>query len=291
MDWRNIPSLSSLRAFEATARLSSFSKAARELNVTHAAIAQHVRHLEAEFSETLVVRQGRGMVTTVKGAILAESLRTGFLAIADGVENLRRFSADRPLNITLTPSFAANWLMPRIGAFWAAHPEVTVNINPSIHIVDMAQDGIDLAIRYGTGDWPGLEVEPLTNGDFVVVVSAALIKGRKYSCLQDLSDIPWLFENHMIERNALIKNEGVDLSNAKVSVFNTNELVLSAVRAGLGLSAHPLAIVEKEIASGQFIKVHTLKDDTLGYYMVTRKGRETPALLKFQKWLRRLAKT
>lgn len=291
MDWRNIPSLASLRAFEATARLSSFSKAARELNVTHAAIAQHVRGLESYFSETLVVRRGRGMAVTAKGAALADSLQSGFSTIADGVESLRRFSENRPLNITLTPSFAANWLMPRIGAFWAEHPEITVNINPSIHIIDLAQDGMDMAIRYGKGDWSGLNVEALTNGDFVVVVSAALVKGRRFNCLQDLSDIPWLFENHMVERNALIENEGVDLSNSKVSVFNTNELVLSAVHAGLGMSAHPLAIVEKEIASGQFIKVHTLKDDTLGYYMVTRKGRETPALLKFQKWLRRVAET
>jgi LysR family glycine cleavage system transcriptional activator len=105
-----------------------------------------------------------------------------------------------------------------------------------------------------------------------------------------LADIPWVFENHMTERKALIENEGVDLAKAKVSMMNTNELVLSAVRAGLGMSSQPLALVESEIKSGAIIKVCSMKDDGLGYYMVTRKGRETPALLTFKKWLRRAAK-
>ena len=291
MNWRYIPSLASLRAFEATARLSSFSKAARELNVTHAAIAQHVRNLEAEFSETLVVRQGRGMVTTSKGAALAESLQSGFETIAQGVEGLRQFSENRPLNISLTPAFAINWLMPRIGDFWAKHPDITVNLNPNINLTDLARDGVDMAIRYGRGDWPGLESEALTNGDYVVVAHPDLIAGRTYSCLQDLADIPWVFENHMTERKSLIENEGVNLAKVKVSMMNTNELVLSAVRAGLGMSSQPLALVENEIKSGAFIKVCSMKDDGLGYYMVTHKGRETPALLTFKKWLRRAAKT
>ncbi len=291
MDWRKIPSLASLRAFEATARLSSFSKAARELNVTHAAIAQHVRSLEAAFSETLVVRQGRGMATTTKGAALAESLQSGFSTIAQGVEDLRHFSENRPLNISLTPAFATNWLMPRIGDFWAKHPDVTVNLNPSINLIDLARDGVDMAIRYGRGDWRGLECEALTSGDYVVVVHPDLIAGRTYNCLQDLIDIPWVFENHMTERKSLIENEGVDLAKVKTSMMNTNELVLSAVRARLGMSSQPLALVESEIKSGTLTKVCSMKDDGLGYYMVTRKHHETPALLTFKKWLRRAAKT
>jgi LysR family transcriptional regulator, glycine cleavage system transcriptional activator len=290
MDWRNIPSLSALRAFEATARLSSYSKAARELNVTHAAISQHVRSLEDHFAETLVVRRGRGMAVTPKGAALADSLKTGFLTISDGVENLRRQSENRPLSISLTPAFASNWLMPRIGDFWAKHPDITVNLNPSIHLVDLAQDGVDMAIRFGRGHWQGLHAEPLTSGDYVVVVRPDLIKGRNFNCLQDLPDIPWLFENSMTERKALIENEGLDLDAAKVSMLNTNELVLSALRAGLGMSSQPYALVEKEIEAGNLAKICSLKDDGLGYYMVTRKSRTTPALLQFQKWLQQAAK-
>lgn len=291
MDWHAIPSLASLRAFEATARLSSFSKAARELNVTHAAIAQHVRSLENYFAETLVMRRGRGMVVTEKGATLADSLKVGFLAIAEGVEALRQLSDGRPLNISLTPAFAANWLMPRIGAFWAEHPQITVNLNPSVHSVDLAQDGIDMAIRFGRGNWQGLHSEALTNGDHVVVARPDLVKGRIIHSLKDVVDIPWVFEGHMMESKAMIENEGIDLTGANITIFNTNELVLSAVRAGLGMSAHPLALVEKEIEAGNLANICSLKDDGLGYYMVTRKGRVTPALLQFQKWLRRTAKT
>lgn len=290
MDWRTIPSLSALRAFEATARLKSFTKAADALNVTHAAIAQHVRHLEDYFAETLVIRRGRGMDVTVKGAALAESLRTGFTAISDGVEALRQHAENRPLNISLTPAFAANWLMPRMGAFWAAHPEISVNLNPSPNLVDMVQENIDMAIRYGRGTWEGLHAEPLMDGDFVVVVRPDLVAGRKISTLRDVADIPWVFESYMLERKALIEAEGVNLDMVKIQMLHTNELVLSAVHAGLGASPQPLALVEKEIKAGRLKQVYKLKSDQLGYYMVTRKGRETPALLTFQKWLRRIAK-
>ena len=289
MDWRYIPSLASLRAFEATARLKSFSKAAQELNVTHAAIAQHVRNLETEFSETLVVRQGRGMVTTAKGAVLAQNLQSGFSTIVQGVKDLRSFSENRPLNISLTPTFATNWLMPRIGGFWSKYPDVTVNLNPSINLADLAHDGIDMAIRYGRGKWQGLHCEALTSGDFVVVARPDLVEGRYFTCLSDLTDLPWVFETHMMEGQSMIENEGIDLRTLKVSKLNTNELVLSALSAGLGMSLQPYALVEKEIKAGNLTKICNLHDDGMGYYMVTRVGRETTALVKFMKWLRREA--
>ena len=290
MDWHKIPSLSSLRAFEATARLSSFSKAARELNVTHAAIAQHVRNLENYFSHQLVERQGRNMVVTEKGAALSESLKSGFATIADGVDRLQQFNEDRPINISMTPAFASNWLMPRICSFWEAHPEVTVNLNPSVKLIDMVNDGFDMTIRFGDGNWPNLNVEPLVTDEFLVVASPSLIKGRNVDCLADVQGLPWMFQTYMHERRTLVKSEGVDLDEANITMFETNELVLSAVRAGLGLSLQPAALVEQDIASEVFVKICKLKDRGLGYYMITRKDRETPALVKFQKWLRRIAK-
>jgi len=178
MDWRNIPSLSALRAFEAAARCQSFSQAARELNVTHAAIAQHVRALEAEFSESLIRRQGRGIATTPAGQALAEQLRAGFSVIAEGIQELRDQSPDRPLNIAVTPAFATNWLMPRIGEFWALHPDIALNINPSTKLVDLKGDGFDLAIRFGKGAWPGTSPEILTEGSFLVVAHPKLIGDR-----------------------------------------------------------------------------------------------------------------
>lgn len=190
MDWRNIPSLSALRAFEAAARLRSFTKAADELNVTHAAIAQHVRALEAEFAEPLIQRQGRGVAATLHGQRLADQLTEGFMVISDGVADLRNVSENRPLNLTVTPAFASNWLMPRIGDFWNAHPEIQLNINPHMRLVDLRAEGFDIAIRYGEGVWPGLDAKLLTDGDFWVVATPGLLAGRTAECLADVVDLP-----------------------------------------------------------------------------------------------------
>lgn len=117
MDWRPIPSLSALRAFEAMARLGGLSAAARELNVTHAAIAQHIRYLEDFLTVKLAYRDGRGMRLTPSGSALSKALQDGFKTIAGGIRSVKVDHEARPLQITLTPGFAENWLMPRLGSF------------------------------------------------------------------------------------------------------------------------------------------------------------------------------
>lgn len=286
MDWSRIPSLAALRAFEAAARNQSFSKAASELNVTHAAIAHHVRSLENEFSESLMVRQGRGIEATQVGARFAEDLQIGFASIADGVENLRALRDQRPLNIAVTPIFAANWLMPRIGDFWAKHPEISLNINPGVDLIDMRKSGTDLAIRYGNGNWPNLKSQLLTDGDFWVVAHPDLIGDRQVECLPDVIDLPWVMESQMLERRSLVEREGVDFGKVKLTLLNTNALVLSAVAAKLGISVQPKSIVEREIASGELVKICALNHENLGYYMVTVPDRQPAGLREFIKWLR-----
>ncbi|MGB0851979.1 MAG: LysR family transcriptional regulator [Pikeienuella sp.] len=289
MNWAKIPSLASLRAFEAAARCQSFSKAARELNVTHAAIAHHVRALEAEFAESLIVRQGRGVVATAYGQQLADSLQSGFSTIADGVAALRSQTESRPLNIAVTPAFAANWLMPRIGDFWAKHPEVSLNISPNVSIVDLRKDGFDLAIRYGSGNWPNLKSELLTDGDFWVVAHPDLIKGRAVSCLPDVADLPWVMEAHMLERRTIVEREGVDFEKVNLTLLNTNSLVLSAVAAGLGVTLQPKSLVERQTISGELARICALRQADFGYYIVTQPDREPVGLRAFQSWLRSAA--
>lgn len=286
MDWGRIPSLAALRAFEAAARYQSYTKAARELNVTHAAIAQHVRSLETEFSESLIVRQGRGIAVTQNGLHLAEFLHSGFSIIADGVEQLRLQGENRPLNLSMTPAFATNWLMPRIGEFWAKHPEVSLNINPSTDLVDMRRDGFDLAIRYGDGNWPALRVELLTDGDYWVVAHPDLVENRSVACLADVADLPWLMESHTREQGAIIERAGVQLDKINLTLLNTNNLVLSAVAAGLGVSVQPKSLVAREIEIGNLVKICELNQKDLGYYIVSIPGREPKGLRALTSWLR-----
>lgn len=289
MDWSAIPSLAALRAFEATARLLNFSKAAAELNVTHAAIAQHVRGLEAELGEQLVVRQGRGLALTPNGHTLATRLRAGFEEIAYGIDDLRRLHDGRPMGVTVTPAFAANWLMPRMGAFWREHPDISLNIQPSVELVDLIRSPFDIAIRFGMGDWDGLESQLLTHGDFYVVAHPDLIAGKDIKTLKDTEAFVWLLDDHTMERRTLLEAEGLDFSKVQLQTMSNTAVILSAVSAGLGITLQPRTLIERELNSGEYQILFRLKTDKLGYYLVWPAARDTQKMRTFRKWLLKAA--
>ena len=288
MDWRRIPSLSALRAFEAQARLGGFTAAARELNITQAAVAQHVRRLEDFFSCALVQRQGRSMGLTDKGHRLTTTLTDGFSTIEAGVADLLADTETRPLSVSTTPSFAENWLMPRLGAFWSGHPGIGIALRPEAGLVDLRRDNVDLAIRYGRGNWPGMDCEKLAPADFVVVGVPALLKDRAGATPADLSDLRWLIEPGFAEQYLWAESFGLDLPALQVTEFPTNMLVLSATRTGYGLSVQPRALVEADIAASRLIAGATFDVSELGYYMLTRPGGPSERLATFMSWLRRV---
>lgn len=289
MDWSRLPSLAALRAFDALARQGSLSGAARDLNVTHAAIAQHLRALEAHFGESLANRDGQTMRLTETGYELAEALGEGFGRIAEGVGRIMDRSALRPITVTLTPSFAEAWLMPRMGQFWARHPEVEVRLVPSTALTDLRRDGIDLAIRFGGGDWPGYEVEPLAVSRFAVVAAPGYTKARTLDELGGLSAYDWFFSAAANEQRVWGRAIGVDFQKVGAQDMANNGMVLSAVRAGLGLSIQSRALVDPDIASGQLTTLYEGDPAGLGYYIVTRPGVLTPGARSFRAWLRKTA--
>ena len=292
MNWKDIPSLAALRAFEATSRLDGFSAAARELNVTHAAIAQHVRALESFFGQTLMVRQGRGMELTPAGHKLAASVSEGFGVIEAGVASVRQAREDAPLKIALTPTFAENWLMPKLGSFWAEHPHFALALVPGLDLVDLKRDDFDLAIRYGHGNWPGLTSELLAPANYVVIGTPGLMNGLEINMPCDLAELhglPWVMAEGRDEEKLWAKANGLDLEGSQGSKFPTNSLVLSAVRAGVGLSIQGRALVEDDLASGALVCLCEEPASTLGYYLVTRSDAPSKRLKMFLNWLRSIA--
>ncbi|SHF35046.1 LysR family transcriptional regulator, glycine cleavage system transcriptional activator [Litoreibacter ascidiaceicola] len=289
MNWRDIPSLSALKAFEATARLGSFSAAARELNVTHAAIAQHVRGLEAEFGAELAFREGTGMALTEAGRALSLSLGEGFGTIASGVRDIRALKQNQPLKVSLTATFAENWLMPRIGAFWAEHPDIEVALQPSNAVVDMRRDGFDLAIRYGHGEWAGLEAELLVHANYVVVACPELAAKTNDTSMLGLCSLPWVFEAGRMEQRVWAEEVGLDLSCTTSIDLPTNSLVLSATRGGAGLSIQTRAMVEGDLQRGTLVCLQEAPVSTLGYYLATRPVPRSDALKTFIRWLKSAA--
>ena len=285
MDWHNIPSLQALRGFEAAVRAGSFSAAARELNVTHAAIAQHVRSLEAHLGQSLLVRDGRQMIPTEAGTSLAHDLSDGFAQIIAGVRSLEKVKTTSPVQVTLTPNFADNWLMPRLSDFWARYPDITLSITPSNDVVDLRRDNFDLAIRYGTGHWKGCESAFLVKGDYAVVLHRDFLEGREAKTISDLSDVPWLFSpTFPVYRTWAIQN-GLDPSAITEREFPSMSLVAAAVRAGLGASVMIKAMVEEDVKSGNLVFFGQSCDPQLGYWVVTPKGVLQPKVSTVRKWL------
>jgi LysR family glycine cleavage system transcriptional activator len=289
MDWRDIPSLAALRGFEAAARLRSLTLAARELNVTHAAIAQHVRTLEDHFGRVLLERDGRGMAPSADGALLAAGLGDGFGQIAVTVEELMP-DEDRALRIAMTPSFAENWLMPVIGHFWSAHPEIQVELLPASRVMDMRKDAIDLAIRYGAGKWPGTDPKPLASANLLAVAAPGTVEAETHSRLADLADQHWLLEPSRPEAHVWAKGQGLDLSTVRMTPFDTNALLLQAVRGGAGVTLMPEALVARDITEGRLVPLFRETSSEFAYHLVRRSGRSPKTLETFVAWLRRLAK-
>lgn len=291
MDWSRIPSLSALRAFEAVARTRSLSVAARELNVTHAALSQHIRTLERAFGEPLAKRQGQGMTLTEAGAGLAAALSEGFGIIGEGVQALTDRSLERPVRVSLTPTFAESWLMPRLGDFWGRHPEIELAVMPSMSVVDLRRDGFDLAIRFGEGPWPGIETEPLLMGPFAVVASPALVKGRSQSQVGDLSEYTWYTSRAAAEQRIWGGALGLDFSKLNVREMSNNGLALSAVKAGYGLSIQSMVLVENDLADGRLISLHQGEHGGLGYHLVLPGRGMVPSarIATFIRWLKRAA--
>lgn len=280
-DWRHLPSLSSLRAFEAAARLGGFSSAARALNVTHAAVAQAVRGLEADLGTTLLRREGRGLALTEEGARLARSLREGFSAIAAGVEALRGAERRRGLRVTCMPSFAQQLLLPRLGDFWRRHPEIAVSIAPSMAVADLARDGLDLAIRIGDPPWPGTQAEHLMDARLLLVAAPSLLEKG-----DDLAKLPWVMDPSDAYVAGVLRAGGLDPQALAPIGIDDPLLELAAARAGYGLLFATDRVVQGDLAAGRLVSIPFRGLPRYAYWLVTLPGPRRPALETFIAWLR-----
>jgi LysR family glycine cleavage system transcriptional activator len=230
------------------------------------------------------------MRLTDSGRELAEALSDGFERIADGVRRIMDRTTLRPVTVSLTPSFAEVWLMPRIGQFWAAHPDIEIRLVPTISLSDLRRDGIDVAIRFGSGDWPGMDVEPLEVSRFVVIASPDYTKVKSLEELGKLSAHDWYFSAASREQKVWGRAIGIDFEKLGAQNIANNGLVVSAVRAGLGLSLQSRTLVAPDLASGQLVTLYEGDPEGLGYYIVTRPGVMTSGAKIFMSWLRKTAK-
>ena len=251
MYWAELPSLTSLRAFAVVAETGSYSRAGSLLNVTHAAVGQQVRELEKRLSVPLVVREGRGIRVTAPGLALARELDAGFAAIRRGIEALKETSTSQPVQLSTSPAFAMEWLMPRIQEFQNEHPDIPLMLNPTSKVVELKSGGVDLAIRYRDKRKPQPPVTPLLVSDMVVVAAPSLLQGREFEKPSMLVDLPWLQELGTNEVADWLGYRGVRLERPLMITQMPGNLIMQAVRRGDGVTYTVRTFFETEIQSGQ----------------------------------------
>jgi LysR family glycine cleavage system transcriptional activator len=281
--WRDLPSLSSLRAFDATARQGSFAEAGRLLNVTHAAVTQAVRGLEAELGVALVRRAGRTVSLTEAGEALAQALGEGFGAIAQGIEALRQREARRVVRVATTTFIAETHIMPRLPLFWARHPGVEVAMSPSPALAEFARDGFDMAVRALSDGWtdrPGEEIRPLLRSPILAVAAPALAAS---GCPQDL---PWVIgaDRDCGEMEQLAQ-AGIDVDRLNHLHVGSPHLEMSAARQGLGAGLATEIICREDLAAGRLVVLPVTGLPSVTYAVVLPKGSRRAAVDQFAEWL------
>ncbi len=276
-----MPSLSLLRAFDATARYGSFAEAGRALNVTHAAVTQAVRSLEAELGVTLVRRAGRTVGLTEAGEGLARSLAEGFGAIARGIDGLREREIRRVLRVATTTFIAETHIMPRLPEFWARHPGIEVAMSPSPATVDLLQDGFDLAIRVLECGWtapPNLEIRPLAETPILAACAPTLAGG-------DPLELPWLDGPGSAWDMEQLRKAGIDPDRLKKVQLGSPHLEMSAARQGLGAMLATEIICRDDLAAGRLVVLPIAGLPMVTYAAVLPKGPRRPAVDSFAAWL------
>ncbi|MGI9316482.1 MAG: LysR family transcriptional regulator [bacterium] len=271
MNWSGLPPLNSLRAFTALAEAGSYKKAAIILSVTHAAVSQQVRALEDRLSTSLVVPDGRGIRLTKDGLALAQELNAGFSIIRSGVENIIRSGATHPVQLSTSPAFAMEWLMPRIQDFQSTHPEIPLLLNPTVKLVDLRPDGVEVAIRYRDKRRLEKPVTPVLVSDMVVITAPALIQDRTIGNPEELLDLPWLQELNYNEVAEWFAYQGVNITKPLMITQMPGNLIMQAVRRGDGITYTARAFFEEEILTGSMKALFS--DSAVGIYCIeTCKG-------------------
>lgn len=280
-----MPSLNALRAFSALSETGSYTKAGEILNVTHAAVMQQIKALEAFFDVQLAARSGRGITLTDEGRMLARDLEAGFHQIGHGVEALTNLQDARPLHVTMSPVFAVKWLMPRLNDFQSHHPEVTLLLNPSGKIVDLDKDGMDVAIRYSRLETLPKDANILLVLDLVVVGTPKLVSGVNATSPADLVHLPWLMELGTREVPDWFERYGVKLDRPLMISQMPGNLIMDAVKRSDGITYTARQWVDEEIRSGELVEL--FPEEKAGVFFIhTRPGDERPPVRKFTNWLR-----
>ncbi|HYF19920.1 MAG TPA: LysR substrate-binding domain-containing protein [Ramlibacter sp.] len=288
MDRAHLP-LTALRAFEATARHLSVTRAAQELFVTQAAVSQQLAGLEARLGVALTRRQGRRLELTAPGLSLFVTLKQCFDQMQAGVSSVERRPGRAKLALMLYPTLAARWLIPRLAGFHEKHPDVDVQITTSLQRVDFARDGADLSILYASEMDAGVAGDPLMSEVLLPVCSPRLLPARRKPTLAQLRQWTWLYSgNRLDDWQIWLQAAGsAGLEPRTRLQFGSSYLAYEAAVDGLGVAMAQEALVAQDLRLGRLVAPFALRVPTQRTYFLTYPAarRDEPLIRSFRDWV------
>lgn len=267
---RRLPPLNALPSFEAAARHLSFSKAADELHVTHGAVSRAVRHLEDQLGARLFVRTTRAIRLTPVGSAYAAEVREVLDHLATATAATAAQQSSGVLNISTLDSFAAKWLVPRLFRFRRAHSDIDVRLSTSERLADFVSDGIDIAIRYGRGQYPGLKAELLMEEEIAPVCSPRLLEGpHPLRTPADLKHHTLVHDDFHIDWAMWLGAAGIEgIDPHRGPTFHSSEHAVQAAVLGEGVVLGRSALVADDVAGGRLVRPFALSLPAgLAYYV------------------------
>ncbi|MDT4845502.1 Glycine cleavage system transcriptional activator [compost metagenome] len=287
-----MPSLNGLKAFESAARHMSFTRAAEELNVTQTAVSHRIRRLEDELGVRLFLRLKDGLALTTEGQAYLPGVKCAFEQLRQCTEALWEPNRSSTLTISTLVSLASKWLLPRLASFQEEHPNIDVRVSASTDLVDFRCGGVDAAIRYGNGYWPGLRADWLMSDEVFPVCSPLLLNSA-----HPIREPRDLVNHTLLQVSGMTGSDWNDWLQAarvegelKKSSRLTFDLAIMAVQAavnGMGVCIGRTSYVESDLKSGALVEPFTLRlKSTLGFYLVSPlEYAESRKITAFRTWL------
>jgi LysR family transcriptional regulator, glycine cleavage system transcriptional activator len=288
---RRLPPLNALRAFEATARHLSMVRAAEELHVTPGAVSQQIKRLEDLLGQPLFKR-GKALALSDAGQAALPLLTDAFDRLERAAAQLRAGARDGPLVVSTPPTFAARWLVPRLEDFQNRHPEIELRLLANRRLVDFALENVDMAIRFGTGDFKGLHVERLMPEALIPVAAPLLAEGIVTAA--DIARRP-LLDDELHTSNQIVPDWETWLASQgvvpeaplRIQHFGDSNLIIQAATAGLGIALVWRSLVEADLKAGRLIRLLDQAIDTrMAFHLVMPPNRiAVPKVAAFREWL------
>jgi LysR family glycine cleavage system transcriptional activator len=281
-----LPPFFALRALEAAARHRSYSRAAQELAVTHGAVSQQIRRLEAELGARLFERRGNAMVPTPDAQRLAVEVANAMGLLKNAVAEFHAAAVADPLVISLDTQFANRWLAPRLQRVLGDPACANLEIRVEERRADFVTDGVDVAVRYGAGRWDGVEAAHLFSETLVPVCSPEFLARHPIEAPADLLDAPLLHHGHR-PWSLWFRTVGLEAPRQQRMVFDDSLMLIEAAAQGIGAALARSALVEPELRSGRLVRLFdTGVASELGFWIVWRPdSRKLRRIAALRDWL------